>query len=136
MQRAFNELALCVKAKIMHRRHEAAARGCGTSSPCTDGTANSNANANANIITFINTSAFVLRNNKHRDKSADDDEDDNVDWQLATVVRRQQQVEQGERQGLSRLTTWQICRLSSVDWRQVAGCCRTCSCRKMANMAG
>lgn len=97
MQRAFNELALCVKAKIMHRRRTGRQRP-----PCTDGTANSN----ANIITFINTSAFVLRNNKHRE------EDDSLARQLATVVRQQQQ----EQEQLSCLTTWQICPVSTVDW--------------------
>lgn len=73
MQRAFNELALCVKAKIMHRRRRQQLRQQQRHelSPYTDGTANSN--ANANIITFINTSAFVLRNNKQRDNNSNVD---------------------------------------------------------------
>lgn len=108
MQRAFNELALCVKAKIMHRRRTGRALPL-PSPPCTDGTANSN----ANIITFINTSAFVLRNNKHRE------EDDSLARQLATVVRQEQeQQEEGKEQQqeqLSCLTTWQICPVSTVD---------------------
>lgn len=84
--------------------------------------------ANANIITFIYTSAFVLRNNNAQQQQQQHQ-------QLATVVRQTpQQQQQGQPcQVLKPLSfhvhgaAWEVNKY--VSWS------RTCSCRKMANKA-